>query len=279
MNILNLQDIEQEAALRLDSNALEYYRGGAADELTLRRNRSDFDDIVLYPRVLRDVSHRSLRCTLLGQTFDMPIGIAPTAMQCLAHHEGERATAHAAVAMNVPMILSTTSTIAVEDVAQVEGVQLWFQVYVYKDRATTQEIVQRAVHAGCTALVLTVDAPYLGKREREARIGFHLPEHLCLPHYTRLQAAHVPAHQGESGLVRHFAQNIDPALTWNDILWLEKISGVPVIVKGIMRADDAIQAAAYGARGIIVSNHGGRQLDTVQSSIRALPAVADAVGH
>ena len=276
--VLNLADIEREALTKLPQNAREYYLGGAADEITIADNRRAFDDIALLPRVLRDVSERSLRTTLLSTPFSMPIGIAPTAMQRLAHTDGEIATARAAAKMEVPMILSTTSTIALEDVASVPGVSLWFQVYVYKDREVTRELAQRAAAVGCQALVLTIDTPYLGKREREARVGFHLPPGLDLPNYRALGSTRVLASDGESGLARHFTENIDTALTWKDVEWLQNVSGLPVVVKGILRSDDALQAVHHGAAGVIVSNHGGRQLDTALATIGALPAITEAVG-
>jgi 4-hydroxymandelate oxidase len=275
--IINLNDIERKAAEQISHNAYEYYVGGGADEITIAENKRAFQEISLLPRVLRDVSQRSLETLLLGQKFSVPIGIAPTAMQRLAHTEGELATARAAAAMNVPMILSTTSTIALEDVAHVQGVSLWFQVYVYKDREATRELAQRAADNGCKALVLTVDTPYLGKREREIRSGFHLPPNMELPNYRALGKTSVSQGNEESGLARHFTENIDPALTWKDVEWLRTISGLPVVVKGILRSDDAKKAAEHGAAGIIVSNHGGRQVDTALATIRALPAIAEAV--
>ncbi|MFY8001881.1 MAG: alpha-hydroxy acid oxidase [Candidatus Kapaibacteriota bacterium] len=276
--IVNLADIEREALTKLSANAREYYIGGAADEITVRQNQTAFQHIALLPRVLRNVAQRSLQTTLLGETFAMPIGIAPTAMQRLAHEDGEFATARAAASMSVPMILSTTATVAVEDVAKVAGVSLWFQVYVYKDREVTREIAQRAAQSGCKALVLTVDAPYLGKREREVRVGFHLPPNVDLPNYRQLGSTSVKAGVGESGLARHFLDNIDPALTWKDVEWLQAVSGLPVVVKGILRGDDAVLAQQHGAAGVIVSNHGGRQLDTAAATIDALAAITDALG-
>lgn len=275
--IINLNDIERKAAEQISHNAHEYYVGGGADEITIAENKRAFQEISLLPRVLRDVSQRSLDISLIGQTFAMPIGIAPTAMQRLAHADGELATARAAAAMNVPMILSTTSTIALEDVARVKGVPLWFQVYVYKDREATREIAQRAAQSGCKALVLTVDTPYLGKREREIKSGFHLPPNMELPNYRALGKTSVSQGKEESGLARHFTENIDPALTWKDVEWLRTVSGLPIVVKGILRSDDATMAAEHGAAGIIVSNHGGRQVDTALATIRALPAIAEAV--
>jgi len=277
--IVNLNDIERKAAEQISHNAHEYYVGGGADEITLAENKRAFQEISLLPRVLRDVSQRSFETSLLGQKFSVPIGIAPTAMQRLAHTDGELATARAAAAMNVPMILSTTSTIALEDVARINGISLWFQVYVYKDREATRELAQRAAQNGYKALVLTVDTPYLGKREREIRSGFHLPPNMELPNYRALGTTSVSQGKEESGLARHFTENIDPALTWKDVEWLHMVSGLPVVVKGILRSDDAKKAAEHGAAGIIVSNHGGRQVDTALATIRALPAIAEAVDN
>ncbi len=279
---LNLFDIEQHALQVLSSNAREYYLGGAADEITLRANVSAFQHIFLRPRILADVAERSLQTSVLEQSWTMPIGIAPTAMQKLAHPEGEHATLKAAQKLGVPMICSTTATVAIEDLMHAQkGANTWFQVYVYKDREATRELVQRARDAGCTAIVLTADTPYLGKREREARSGFHLPPDMELPNYRGLGIGAMNVSEGKeaSGLAQHFSQNIDPALCWSDIDWLAAQTALPLVVKGVLRADDAIMAWKHGAKGVIVSNHGGRQLDTAIPSIHALPAITDAVGE
>jgi 4-hydroxymandelate oxidase len=294
---LNLFDIERAAHEVLSANAREYYIGGAADEITLHANISAFQHIFLRPRILTDVSKRDCSTTLLDTPIAMPIGIAPTAMQRLAHPDGELATAKAAQNLNIPMICSTTATVAIEDVVKQSRANVWFQVYVYKDREASRELVQRAAEAGCKAIVLTADAPFLGKREREARIGFHLPPGVELPNYRNLSssknksgaavsAAATSVHAGsedggvlQSGLAQHFIANIDPALKWSDVDWLIGQTSLPVIVKGILRADDAIMAWKHGARGIVVSNHGGRQLDTALPTIHALPAITEAVGE
>ncbi|TAE32432.1 MAG: alpha-hydroxy-acid oxidizing protein [Candidatus Kapaibacterium sp.] len=279
---LNLFDIEQNALQVLTSNAREYYLGGAADEITLRANICAFQHIFLRPRILADVAERSLQTSVLEQAWTMPIGIAPTAMQKLAHPEGEHATLKAAQNLGVPMICSTTATVAIEDLLQArKGANAWFQVYVYKDREVTRELVQRARDAGCRAIVLTADTPYLGKRERETRSGFHLPPTMELPNYRGLGTAakNVRKSKETSGLAEHFAKNIDPALGWTDIEWLAAQTALPLVVKGVLRADDAILAWKHGAKGVIVSNHGGRQLDTAIPSIHALPAIAEAIGE
>lgn len=281
-HILNLFDIERAAKEKLSRNAREYYIGGAADEITIKENIRAFQRLHLRPRVLTNVSIRTLTTTLLGNQVAMPIGIAPTAMQRLAHSEGEIATVRAAQKMNIPMICSTTATTAIEDVVRATtGANVWFQIYVYKDRAVTRDLIHRAVEAGCSALVLTADTPYLGKREREVRNGFHLPEGVDLPNYRGLSSASAKVSKGvsESGLAQHFLSNIDAALTWQDVDWLVAETHLPVVVKGVLRADDAILAWKHGARGVIVSNHGGRQLDTALPTIHALPAIADAVGE
>ncbi len=285
-HILNLTDIERVGREKLPDNAREYYIGGAADEITLHANSSAFHQIFLRPRILTDVSVRTLATTLLEQPCAMPIGIAPTAMQRLAHPEGELATARAAQNLAVPMICSTTATVAIEDVVKQSNANVWFQVYVYKDREATRQLVQRAAEAGCTALVLTADTPYLGKREREARSGFHLPPGMDLPNYRGLNtsATNVPQSKAksglaQSGLAQHFINNIDSSLTWSDVEWLIAQTSLPVVVKGVMRPDDAIMAWKHGAKGILVSNHGGRQLDTAMPSIDAVLPIAEAVGE
>ena len=278
---LNCAEIEAAGSAKLPDNAREYYVGGAADEITLQANTDAFQHIFLRPRILSNVSVRTLETTVLEQSLSAPIGIAPTAMQKLAHEGGEIASAKAARSLGVPFICSTTANIAIEDVVKESGANVWFQVYVYKDREATRELLQRAEAAGCTAFVLTADTPYLGKREREARIGFHFPPGIDLPNYRLVskEATTVAAAQGASGLALHFLSNIDASLAWSDVDWLVQQTSLPVVVKGVLRADDAIMAWKHGAKGVIVSNHGGRQLDTALPSIHALPAIADAVGE
>ena len=273
---LNLAEIELSARERLAPLAYEYYVGGANDEVTVRENRAAFERLALRYRVLVDVSRRSTGTTVLGTPVDFPVLVAPTAFQRLACDDGEMATARAAAASGTVMILSTASTCTIEDVGAIGG-HLWFQLYVYADRGLTKGLVERAEAAGMRAIVLTVDAPILGRRERDLRNRFHLPDGVRLANVPSSGSVPMPTGHGESGLANHFASGIDAGLTWKDVDWLRSITRLPVLIKGIVRGDDATRAVEHGAAGIIVSNHGGRQLDTAIASVRALPEVADAV--
>ncbi|HEX5076477.1 MAG TPA: alpha-hydroxy acid oxidase [Gemmatimonadaceae bacterium] len=273
---LNLAEIESAAKERLTALAYEYYVGGANDEVTVRENRSAYDRLSLRYHVLVDVSHRSTKTTVLGGPVEFPVLIAPTAFQRLACEDGEMATARAAKATGTVMIVSTASTCTIEDVAAVGGRQ-WFQLYVYADRGLTKSLVERAEACGMGALVLTVDAPVLGRRERDLRNRFHLPAGVRLANVPSSGSVPTPTGHGEPGLGTNFASGIDAALSWRDVDWLRSITRLPVLIKGIVRGDDAARAVDHGAAGIIVSNHGGRQLDTAIASVRALPEVVDAV--
>ena len=273
---LNLAEIELAARERLAPLAYEYYVGGANDEVTIRENRAAFERLSLRYRVLVDVSRRSTSTTVLGTRVDFPVLVAPTAFQRLACDEGETATARAAAASGTVMILSTASTCTIEDVGAIGG-NLWFQLYVYADRGMTKALVERAEESGMRAIVLTVDAPMLGRRERDLRNRFHLPDGVRLANVPSSGSVPMPTGHGESGLANHFASGIDAALTWKDVDWLRAITNLPVLIKGIVRGDDAVRAVDHGAAGVIVSNHGGRQLDTAIASVRALPEVAEAV--
>lgn len=276
---LNLFELEPLARERLAPLSYDYYRSGADDELTLHRNVAAYRELALHYRVLVDVSRVDLTTRVLGTSIAAPILVAPTAFHRLAHPEGEIATSRAAAAAGAPFILSTLSTTRVEDImaanAAVPG-PVWFQLYVYKDRAATADLVARVEAAGVQALVLTVDAPRLGRRERDVRNRFALPEGLRIEnlHGTR---ADVPPPPADSGLAAYFASLIDPALSWDDLAWLRSITKLPLLIKGVVRADDAVRAVAAGVSGIVVSNHGGRQLDTSPATIEVLPRIAEAV--
>lgn len=274
--LLNLADYEAAAEKRLSRAAWDYYRSGSGDEATLAENRAAFARVKLLHRVLADVSERDASCRLLGHALKAPIVVAPTAFHRLACDDGELATARAASAQGSLMILSSLSNTPVEAVAAAAG-PIWFQLYVYRDRGVTRALVERVKQAGVRALVLTVDAPLLGRRERDVRNGFELPSHLSVANALPHGMGAVEAKGAESGLARYFAEMLDPSLTWADVEWLREVSDLPIVVKGIVRPDDAVRAFDHGARAVVVSNHGGRQLDGGVATIDALPRVADAV--
>jgi 4-hydroxymandelate oxidase len=270
--LANLDDYERAAERRLPKPTFDFYAGGALDEVTLRENRAAYERIPLYFRVLMDVSQRSLETTVLGERVAMPVLIAPTAFHRLAHDEGELATARAAGAAGTILIVSTFSTTSIEDIAKAATGPIWFQLYLCRDRAATQDLVARVESAGCKALVLTVDVPVVGSRERDVRNRFALPDGLSA---KNLPAARPGSEKSE--VATYVGDLIDPAISWRDVEWLRSITKLPLLIKGVVRADDARRAVDAGVRGIIVSNHGGRQLDTAPATIEALPHVADAV--
>jgi 4-hydroxymandelate oxidase len=275
--LLNLLDYEAAALETLEREVRDYYQSGADDEVTLRRNREAFERLALHYRVLVDVSRRTLATTVLGTPLSMPVLVAPTAFHRLAHRDGELATVRAAGAAGTVMMLSTLSTTRVEEVAAAATGPLWFQLYVYKDRGVTRALVDRVERAGCRALVLTVDAPVLGQRERDARNRFRLPAGLSVENLLPEGMGHLPAAPADSGLAAYFAELIDPALEWKDLAWLRGVTRLPLLVKGLVRPDDAVRAVDHGAAALVVSNHGGRQLDGAPATIEVLPRIADAV--
>jgi 4-hydroxymandelate oxidase len=273
-DIAAVADYESYARARLDDNAWEYLVAGAADELTLRDNRAAFDRIRMRSRVLCKVQGGHSRFTLFGQAFEHPIFLAPVGYQKLFHPEGELASALAARTMAAPLIVSTLATTRLEELAAT-GTTLWFQLYLQARRADTQTLVRRAEACGCQALVVTVDAPLAGIRNREQRAGFQLP-----PGITAVNLAELPTAAPQTlapGASVVFDGLLANAPGWEDIVWLTGVTALPVIVKGILDPADALLAIEHGARGIIVSNHGGRVLDTLPASIDALPAIAAAV--
>ena len=277
LDVLNLAELEALAQARLSEMAWGYYAGGARDEITLSENRLAWQRLRLYYQVLQGVGPRDLRAQVLGRELAMPLLAAPTAFHRLAHDEGERATARACRDAGVGMVLSTLSTVSVEDVAaELGGAPLWFQVYLYRDRGVSRALVERAVAAGCEALVLTVDAAIIGRRERDARSRFHLPEGVVAANLVGSGMEGIARGQG-SGLERYVREQLKTDLGWADLDWLLEQSPVPVLVKGVVRADDARGAVRRGAAGVIVSNHGGRQLDTAPPTAEALPAVVQAI--
>lgn len=275
---INIADLERIASTAMEQSARDYYASGSDDERTLAGNRHAWARLALRYRVLVDVSERSAKTTVLGHEIATPMLVAPTAFHKLAAEQGEAATARAAGRAGTIMINSTLSTTRVEDVVAAASGPVWFQLYVYRDRGATEALVERAKAAGCNALVLTVDAPLLGTRERDVRNRFTLPEGLQIENMLAAGSADLPAGALESGLAAYFAKLIDPSLTFDDLAWLAKVSGLPVVVKGVVRGDDATRALDAGAAAIVVSNHGGRQLDTSIATADALREVVDAVG-
>lgn len=274
-------DYEAVARAVLDEAAFAYLNGGAADEITLHENRRAWASLRLMPRVLRRLAGGHTRVELLGRTWPHPILIAPVAYQCLAHPQGEVATAHAAAAQGSGLVLSTQSSAPLEQVAQVCLAEpargpLWFQFYLQHDRGFSQALLERAERAGYEALVMTVDAPVQGPRDRERRAGFRLPTGISAVNLAGLGPL-PPADTGAGrsalfdGLLRH-------APTWDDLAWLRGITRLPIVLKGVLHPDDARQACALGVDALVVSNHGGRTLDTAPATAHCLPAIADAVG-
>ncbi|MEZ4710847.1 MAG: alpha-hydroxy acid oxidase [Caldilineaceae bacterium] len=272
MQLLNLLDYEKAAAAKMEPAHYTFFAGAAGDYITRDANRTAFDRLRLRPRVLRDVSRVSLATTINGAPTAAPILIGPASTHKLAHPDGEVAVARAAKALGLVQVLSTMSTTAVEEVAAV-GHTLWFQLYIFRDRAWSKRIVRRAEAAGCQAMMVTVDTPVPGLREDIIRSGFVTPETLSYPNLVEPDDT-----QSVTNLMATVRANFDPALTWADIEWLRTITPLPIWVKGILRADDARRAVNAGVSGIVVSNHGGRQLDTAIASMDALPEIVDAVG-
>lgn len=277
--LINLFDYEAAASRVLDVNTYGYYVGGACDEITLQENRAAFDEMRLLPKMLVDVSQRDTSTKLFGATVSFPLVIAPMALMQLAHPDGEVAMARAAGQMNVPMALSTLSTYSIEDVATAASAPLWFQLYVYRDRAISEQLIARAEAAGYNAVVLTVDVAVPGNRERDVRNSFKLPPGMTIANMTDMTLKDMADQPDDSAIARYAVSQLDPALTWDDVRWLVSLTELPVIIKGILRADDAKRAMDAGAAGVVVSNHGGRQLDTAPAAIDVLPAVAEAVGY
>jgi 4-hydroxymandelate oxidase len=273
---VNLHDFEAAARAVLPPMAYEYMAGGSGDEETLRGNREAFGRWRLVPRMMRGIAAVDPRTTVLGQEVSLPVLLAPVGLQRLAHPEGERASTRAARAAGTIFTLSTASTCAIEDVAPDAG-SWWFQLYVYRDRGITRDLVERAAASGASALVLTVDVPVLGRREADERNRFTLPAGLALANLQRSDHRYLPADMDGSGLAAYITSIWESALSWKDLEWLASLTKLPVLAKGILAPEDACRALEHGARAIVVSNHGGRQLDSAVASLDALPAVVEAV--
>src|SRR3954451_3122921 len=249
--LLSVADYARVARAKLTKGALDYYEGGALDEITLRENTAGWERLKLYYRVLAGVRERELQTTVLGQGISMPIVVAPTAFHRLACEAGEIATSRAAKAAGTLFILSSLSNTPMEKVFAQAASPRWFQLYVYKDREITRELVQRAEAAGAEAIVLTVDAPGLGTRERDSRNRFTLPDGLAVENLSPLVKGDLPQVTG-SGLAAYVRDNFKSDLGIEDLDWLCSCSTLPVVVKGLVRGDDARRAAEHGARAVVV---------------------------
>jgi 4-hydroxymandelate oxidase len=272
--IVALADYEAAAGERINREAWAYIAGGSADELTLRANRDAFDRLRLQSRVLSEMRGANTTLTLLGQALDYPILLAPVAFQRLVHPDGELATAFGAAAIGATMVVSTQASQPLEAIAGVAKAPLWFQLYLQHDRGFTERLIRRAEAAGYRALVVTVDAP-VSLRNREQRAGYRLPPGIEAVNLRGL--APPPPNRASLAESEVFRGLLDGAATWKDIAWLRSITRLPVLLKGIMAPGDAVRAVEEGVAGIIVSNHGGRGLDTLPASIEALPRIAEVV--
>ena len=267
LDILSLPEFEERARRCMTPMAYEYVASGAADEHTVRWNRDAFDRIRLRPRMLRDVGSVDTRVTLLGREHAFPILLAPTAYHRVLHPDGEVATARGAAAAGITWIVSVGTTTPLQEIAAAAASPRWFQLYFQSDLAFTRDLVQQAEGSGCEVLCLTVDSPIIGPRNRQARSGFKLPPEMSTPHLYDI------GHRKQAVM--------DPrrvAATWQDVEWLRGVTRLPLVLKGILDPGDADLAIGSGAAGIVVSNHGGRNLDTAVAAIDALPEVVDRVG-
>jgi L-lactate dehydrogenase (cytochrome) len=297
-NIACIEDLRALARRRVPRAFFDYADSGSYNEETLRANRSDLEAIKLRQRVLVDVSQRSLATTVVGQKISAPLILAPVGLTGMQHRNGEILSAQAANEAGIPYTLSTMSICSIEDVAEATGKPFWFQLYVIKDRAFSKDILERALAAKCNTLVLTVDLQVLGQRHRDIKNGMTVPPEIRLKNIIDIAtkpswafgilmgkrktfgnlAGHVNGTENINQLAKWVGDQFDPALNWKDVEWIKKIWPGKLILKGILDPEDAKTAVKLGADAIVVSNHGGRQLDGAPSSISALPAVVDAVG-
>ena len=295
MNIANIADLRQLAWQRLPRVLFDYIDGGAQDEVTLRANQADFNNFTLVQRVLRDVTTRDQSVTVLGQKYDLPLILSPTGMTGIFWPNGALEAARAASDAGAGFCLSSMSTSTVEDIKKVAKQPTWFQLYVMRDRGMSRELIERAKAAGCSALVLTVDLAMQGQRDRDVHNGLTIPPTLNVSNMLNfamrpgwvwryltgpkvLPASLVKPGQNTLFTIAGYVNSqFDQSVTWKDIEWAKSIWGGPIALKGILAPEDAKAAIDHGADALIVSNHGGRQLDGVRSAISALPYVVDAV--
>ncbi len=296
--ITQIEDLRRLAQKRVPRMFYDYADSGSWTESTYRANQSDFNDIKLRQRVAVDMTNRTTATTMVGQTVSMPVALAPTGLTGMQHADGEILAARAAREFGVPFTLSTMSICSIEDVAEHAGRGFWFQLYMMKDRAFMSRLIARAKAAQCGALVLTLDLQILGQRHKDIVNGLSAPPKLTLKNMLNIATkprwalgmlgtqrrqfgnivGHVTGVDDMSSLSTWTAQQFDPSLNWDDVAWVKSQWDGKLIIKGILDVEDARLAAASGADALVVSNHGGRQLDGAESSIRVLPRIVDAVG-
>lgn len=278
MSLICAEDYQRLARDRLSADVWDFIEGGSGAEITLEANRRAFDEVRLRPRVLVDVSHCSTRAAVLGASLAVPMGIAPTAFHKLAHPDAEVGTARGAGAAGALYIVGLFASRTIEEIAEAASGPLWFQLYWLQRRDVMEYLVKRVVAAGYRAVVLTVDTPRIGRRLRDLRNAFALdPEIRAVNLDQDLMAATHRRRIGESAIAVHSAQTFDASLTWDDLTWLRETTELPLVLKGILTAEDAVRALDCGVDAIIVSNHGGRQLDGAPASLHALAEVTAAV--
>jgi isopentenyl diphosphate isomerase/L-lactate dehydrogenase-like FMN-dependent dehydrogenase len=267
---LNVLEYERLAEERVDPGPWGYFVGGAGDERTLADNLASFERWRLRPRMLVDVGAVTTRTSLLGHEVSMPVLVAPTAFQQLAHSDGDLATARGAASAGTVMCLSTLGGASPAELAETApGGRHWLQLYWSRDRGFTKSLVESAAEAGFEAIALTVDLPAAGRRERDLRAAFEIPSDLRLPNLSE--------HLGGGDFHATLGEVVDPTITWRDLEWLRSVSSLPLLVKGVLTEEDATLACEHGVDGVVVSNHGGRQLDGAPASLDALPEVVEAV--
>ncbi len=275
LKIANLLELEDRARSRIPKGVFAYVAGAAEDEISLRRNREAYNRWAIRPRVLTDVSTRDTSTAVLNDKVAMPILVAPSAFHGLVNPDGEVATARGTAAAGTILVASTLSTKTLEEIAASGPAPRWFQLYVVKDRRVTEDLVHRAANAGYRALCLTVDAPVAGRRERDEQ--YAVPPKTIPRNLEGTEAGRVFELGSDSTFGANFTAMLDPSVTWKDVDWLQSVSPLPVVLKGIMTDEDANLAVDHGAAGIVVSNHGGRQLDSTVGTLDALPEVVAAV--
>lgn len=274
---VELREFETLARNCLAQELFEHLAAGSDDEWTLQENLAAFKRIQILPQVLRDVTSRDLSTTVLGQRIDLPVLLAPIACECRFHLAGELAVARAAAAAGTIFALSAGSTFSIEEVAAVTEGPLWFQLYTHKDKAITQGLVERAEASGYRALCLTIDTPVSGRREADLRNRYFYPREMLLRNLRHVGYKNLPADPDDEQLLAFSAANLTVALTWDDIAWLRSLTNLPLVLKGILNKEDAQRAVSCQVNGIIVSNHGGRQLDGAPASIAVLDEIVETV--